>query len=139
MRLLWNRACAAVVVLALLSVLVLGACERSLDTSELQGYFDENEYESLSRPDLDRVSLTVSPSGKTMTYDGQQAKLSAGGGIAPYSWDVHDVSLGSIIEDSGAVVIYRRETLGDNVVILTDSTGDQSFCVIAQPAEETTE
>lgn len=139
MTIFWNRACAPVVVLVLLSVLVLGACERNVDTSELQGYFDENQYESLSRPDLNRVSLIISPSGQTLTYDGQQAKLSAGGGTPPYEWDVHDVSLGSIIEDSGTVVVYRRETLGDNVVILTDATGVQVFCIISQPEEETTE
>ena len=45
--------------------------------------------------------------------------------------------LGSIVEESGQdkdTVVYQRNAAGDNVVVVRDSSGDEAYCIISQPA-----
>lgn len=112
--------------------LVLCGCDSGPDTSEVTGYFDSNEYESLPRENLHTITLVVSPSAAELEYDGAKIKLKASGGQAPYWWEVVDISLGSII-GTGPTVVYQRDAVGDNVVILHDNAGAVAYCIIAQP------
>jgi hypothetical protein len=81
------------------------------------------------------ITLVVTPSSATLEYDGAKAKMKAHGGTPPYSWEVIDVALGSII-GSGENIVYQRDAVGDNVVKLRDSAGAVVYAIMKQPEEE---
>ena len=113
-------------------------CDEGLDLSEATDYFDTHEANTSLHQDLSTSSLTIILADETvatagLTYDGQCVGLTAAGGTPPYTWDVHDIELGTIVESDGPNAVYQRNQAGDNVVILTDGAGNSAYVTIMQP------
>ena len=123
--------------LALAVFFSFAGCSEGPDVSEAVTFFDENPLDP-TLGDISTLTLAIAWDDADLataglTADGEIASFSAGGGKPPYDWDVHDVSLGTIIQKRGAFAVYQRNAPGDNVLILKDSAGNRAYAVIAQP------
>lgn len=114
----------------------VSGCESGPDNTEASSYFDNNPLQ-FTHTDLATYTLEIAWEDTAINgileTDGQTAVLTAGGGKPPYKWSVHDVSLGTIVEDGGSSAVYQRNAMGDNVVILTDKNGDRAYAAVSQP------
>lgn len=131
--------CGAVGLSAALAIMLLNiGCEEGPDVSEAVNYFDDNPL-TFNNSDIATDSLSIVPIEMTgsagLQEDGQTVVLTAGGGTSPYTWDVHDIALGAIIEvdNYGSFAVYQRNQAGDNVVILRDRNGKEAYLRISQP------
>jgi hypothetical protein len=79
--------------------------------------------------------MTVSPTNTILASDIDLVLFTVTGGIAPYTWDVYDASLGSMLYPpcTSRSEVYRRLAPGDNAIQITDSLGNSVSVVIKQP------
>ena len=115
----------------------ISGCTEGPDTDEATSYFDRNPseftHEVVTPWEQNSLELSIKGDNSILDTDGQVASFSASGGTPPYKWEVHDVFLGTIIQSDGAVAVYQRNAVGDNVVILTDHEGNSAYFAISQP------
>lgn len=82
----------------------------------------------------DTGPLSVSPGSATMDTNDIFVAFSVSGGTSPYRWSVSDDSLGSISNDSSAVITYSRTTgkYGVNVVTVEDKQDWTAVVLVTQ-------
>lgn len=78
--------------------------------------------------------MTVTANPATLSADNALCVVTVTGGSAPYSWTVTDPGRGNFPSgNTGASVVYRRYSAGDNAVTVTDGAGNSSSTIISQP------
>lgn len=131
-------------VMAVLGLLVAG-CETD-NSDKPQDYYREGQFSlgspsrSASQPSApgngaadEPLSVSAVPASLELTADGDITVLNATGGNAPYAWSVQYPSRGNVSSATGSSVIYTRNDSGNNVVKLTDDSGETLHIVITQP------
>lgn len=78
-------------------------------------------------------TLSASANPSTLESDEKLSVLHASGGQPPYAWSLSSGSGAIVGADTGASVVYRRDTPGDNVLTVTDSLGNRASVLITQP------
>ena len=78
------------------------------------------------------ADLVVSANPAILTTNNALSVLTVTGGTPPYGWDVTDVALGVLHQNTGATVLYERRRPGDNGVTVHDGSRSTSL-VIHQP------
>ncbi len=91
-------------------VLVQAGCE---DNEDGRSY---NEAGDIS-------ALAISPASATLDYGEIYVTFTAVGGTGPYSWSVHDESLGTLDTSTAVNVVYNRIGVrpGANIIHLQDA------------------
>ena len=78
------------------------------------------------------LSITATPS--TLATDNALSVLKVTGGSAPFTWTVTDPLRGNFPSgNTGATVVYKRFTTGDNAATVRDGAGNTTSIVISQP------
>ena len=108
-------------------------CEDAAKTSDVNGYFQQNSFESgFGGGGSVSTSMVVDPSSVDLAVNGDQQVFEVTGGIPPYSWSVIDISLGSIVAQGGYSAVYERAASGDNTVRVQDGSGGVAFARVNQ-------
>jgi|APCry1669188910_1035180.scaffolds.fasta_scaffold89049_1 hypothetical protein len=123
---------------ALTFLFCVPGCSDGPGDNEASSYFDSHPFD-FAHNDITTYSLAITwADAKTqaagLTVDGQVAVFTGAGGTPPYHWSVFSTSLGAIVDSRGNSAAYRRNVAGDNVVILKDSAGHETYVAVQQPA-----
>ncbi len=102
-------------------------CEDDSDTSVPQ----LDDYESAERSATYTV-ITVTPPSTSLENNGDQKTFEVRGGTTPYTWEVSDISRGSITLQGQNSFVYQRDTAGDNIITIQDADGNLAFVQITQ-------
>ncbi len=97
---------------------------------------DSSGQAALAKINGESTALSIVPSGDAeLTFDSERIILAAIGGEPRYEWRAVYPDRGTISFRSSdtATIDYRRDTVGDNVIIVTDSNGDTASLVVSQP------
>lgn len=86
---------------------------------------------TVSQPAMAGLTISVNPNA--LARNGDKAILSANGGTPPYTWSIHDDSLGGLNSTTGRTVTYTRNNAGNNVVHCVDGNGIRTSILISQP------
>lgn len=82
----------------------------------------------------EQASMKVTAKPEELPADNDMTVLTVSGGSAPYTWTVADPGRGGYPSgNTGASVVYRRYSAGDNAVTVTDGAGNSSSLIISQP------
>jgi len=115
---------------AMLAMLPAGCNDDNPNTSDLDGYFENNPYVSDPRSTPTRV-VSIAPESATLNTVGARAVFTATGGTSPYKWDVANGSVGSISPSGGSEAIYTATSIGANDVIVSDRNGNAAIAHIS--------
>ncbi len=78
--------------------------------------------------------MTIKANPATLSSDNALCVVTVTGGNAPYSWTVTDPGRGNFPSgNTGASVVYRRYSAGDNAVTVVDGGGNTTSLIISQP------
>ncbi len=105
----------------LLAVCPSGCNEDDPDTSQLDDYFATHPF--VSDPRGGSSSVNISPDGATINTVGGKQAFNVTGGSGGYHWDVANDSVGTVSPGSGAQTVYTSKAIGENDVIVYDSSG----------------
>ena len=83
-------------------------------------------------PDPTNTTVTINPTTATLNTDAATQEFSASGGDGNYTWTIAE-GIGSLEEDTGTPVTYRRSGQGTNVLTVTDGQGESAEATIIQP------
>lgn len=115
------QSCFVVVVSLLLAAFPSGCNEDDPDTSELDNYFATHPF--VSDPRGGSSSVNISPDGVAINTVGGKQAFNVTGGSGGYHWDVANTSMGTISPSGSAQAIYTANAIGENDVIVYDSSG----------------
>jgi len=123
-------------------LLVMGTfagCETddSPDTGDLDGYFDQNPYQSDGRTSTHPRDLAVTPEKVEVTSVGQKFNFRVTGGVEPYRWEVSDGGNGSIVTlQDTTEAIYTANVIAPNTVLAYDSSGKAGVADVTGPTDK---
>ncbi|MEI6217935.1 MAG: hypothetical protein WCP86_03470 [bacterium] len=122
---------------ALTFLFCVPGCSDGPGDNEASSYFDSHPFD-FTHNDLTTDSLAITWADATLqvaglTGEGDVAVFIGAGGTPPYKWSVFNTSLGTIVDSRGNSAAYRRNSAGDNVVILKDSAGHEAYVAVSQP------
>lgn len=117
------------------ALLALPGCEDEPSSTDVENYLSDDPFTDPERDELppaDPRTLTINPTTAVVTNDNETLMLTAAGGHKPYEWRVDDASVGDVHGSTDSAV-YTRYRSGNNLVRLSDSRGQWTYCSIAQP------
>ncbi|MEI6516261.1 MAG: hypothetical protein WCO77_09795 [bacterium] len=107
-----------------------GGCDSGTgDQSELDNYFANHPMVNDPRDGGSSI-VSLTPAEAVVNIVGGRAVFAFRGGVAPYTWDVSDHSVGSI-SGSGEQGVYTATTVGNNNVIAYDRNGNAAIAKIS--------
>jgi len=87
---------------------------------------------------LELQSLSIVPSTTSLPVNGETAWFNANGGRSPYGWSLTYPSRGTFTSPTlgdttvGDTVVYRRDAVGDQIVVLEDAEGSVASVAVTQ-------
>lgn len=80
------------------------------------------------------LDMTITAEPSTINTNGNLSVLTVSGGSSPYVWTVSDPLRGDYPSgNTGASVVYRRLTAGENAVTVTDANDNSARLILSQP------